>query len=87
VDTEQAVKVGRLVGARILVTGRAFALGKQQMITAKIIGTETSLVDGLLVKSEEGGDLGELTVELAEKIGKRLREVGPKLVASDEATR
>jgi hypothetical protein len=86
VDTDQAIKVGKLVGARILVTGRAFTLGRQQIITVKLIGTETSLVDGLLVKGEEGGDLGELIVRMAEKVGQRLREAGPKLVAGVDST-
>ena len=84
VDTQQAVKVGKLVGARILVVGKAFPMGKKLFITAKLIGTETSLVDGVIVKGELGGDVGELTIELAEKLGRRLREVGSKLVAQDD---
>src|SRR5690606_25893171 len=60
VDPQQTVRVGKLVGARILVTGRVFAVDRSVFITAKIIGTETTLVDGLLVKGRAGGDLGEL---------------------------
>jgi TolB-like protein len=85
VSTEQAVQVGKLVGARILVTGRAFALGKQVFITAKLIGTETSLVEGVLVKDENGGDVGKLVVSLATEIADRLRKAGPRLVASEDA--
>lgn len=85
VDTDKAVKIGKIVGARILVTGKAFPLGKQLFITAKIIGTETSLVEGLLVKGDTNGEVGDLVIELATKVGERLREVGPKLVASDDA--
>ena len=36
VDTSQAIKIGKLIGARILVVGKAFTLGKQLMITAGI---------------------------------------------------
>ena len=85
VDTDKAVKIGKIVGARILVTGKAFPLGKQLFITAKIIGTETSLVEGLLVKGDTNGEVGDLVIELATKVGERLREAGPKLVASDDA--
>jgi TolB-like protein len=85
VDTEQAVKVGKLVGARILVVGKAFPMGEKMFITAKLIGTETSLVDGVLVKGNLSADIGQLVVELSEKLTARLREVGPKLVAQDEA--
>ena len=52
VEADQALRVGRLVGARILVTGRAFRLGNNLYITAKVIGTETSLVDGVLVNGK-----------------------------------
>jgi len=87
VETEQAIKVGKLVGARILVVGKAFAMGKKMFITAKMIGTETSLVDGVIVKGELGDDIGEMVVQLAEKLAGRLREVGPKLVAQEDAGR
>jgi len=85
VDTHQAIRIGKLVGARILVTGRAFQMGNQMFITVKIIGTETSLVDAVLVKSSQGADLGDLVMELGSKVGDRLRSAGPRLVAEDSA--
>ena len=85
VDTEKAVEVGKLVGARILVTGRAFQLGKTLFVTAKLIGTETSLVEGVLVQGDSGEEMAKLLMELATQIGDRLRAAGPKLVASDDA--
>ena len=87
VDTDQAVKVGKLVGARIMVAGRAFRLGKQTFITAKLIGTETSLVDGVIVKGKVDADMADLVMELAVKVGQRLRKSGPKLVAEPDAGR
>ncbi len=85
VATEQAVQVGKLIGARILVAGKAFTLGKQMFITAKIIGTETSLVEGVLVRGAADADTSALVSELAEKLATRLRESGPKLVAQPDA--
>ena len=84
VDTDKAVKVGKLVGARILVTGKAFTMGKKLIITAKLIGTETSLVEGVLVKGDSNVDVGELLMDLATQIGDRLRTAGPKLVARED---
>jgi TolB-like protein len=84
VDGDKAVKIGKLVGARILVTGKAFTMGKKTFITAKLIGTETSLVEGVLVKGDASADVGELLVDLVTQIGDRLRTAGPKLVASDD---
>ena len=84
VDPEQAVKVGKLVGARIIVTGRVFTLGQQTFIVAKLIGTETSLVESVTAKGAADADLGELTVALSKDLSKRLRDNGPKLIASAE---
>ncbi len=85
VDADKAVQVGKLVGAKLLVTGRAFVLGKQLFVTAKIIGTETSLVDGVLVKGPDDADVGKLVVELTGKIADRVTKDGGRLIASNDA--
>ncbi len=84
VSNADAVKVGKLVGARIIVTGKAFTLGDQFFITAKLIGTETSLVEGVLVKSKVGDDPAALALQFAERLTARIREVGPRLTADDD---
>ncbi len=87
VKQEEAIKVGKLVGAKIMITGRAFRLGKDIFITAKLIGTETSLVEGVMVKDAASADMSALVVQLSEKLAAKLRQVGPKLVAAaDDAT-
>ncbi|MEX0885784.1 MAG: hypothetical protein WD009_05015 [Phycisphaeraceae bacterium] len=85
VDTNQAVRVGQIVGARILITGSAFQLGDQAFMTAKIIGTETTRVDGVLVQDEIATGLDQLVMTLAHKLAQRVAEVGPRLVASDRS--
>ena len=57
VEADKAIKIGKLVGAKILVTGRSFRLGKDVFITAKLIGTETSLVEGVMVKDAATADM------------------------------
>ncbi len=83
VDSDKAVKIGKLVGARLLVTGSAFTLGKQLTITAKLISTETTRVDSMAVKGAADADLGDLVGKLTEKLAARIVERGPKLVGSD----
>ena len=85
VDQDKAIKIGHLVGAKILVMGRAFMLDKTMVITAKLVGTETTLVDGLMVKGKPGGETADLVVEAAEKITQRLKAKGATLVASEPA--
>ena len=85
VESDKAITIGKLVGAKILITGKVFTLGKDTYVTAKIIGTETSLVEGVLVKGKENDDVGTLVAALSEKLNKQLVESGPKLVAQPEA--
>lgn len=84
VETSQAIDIGKIVGAEILITGKAFALGSNLFITAKLIGTETSRVEGVLVKGEQGVDLAALLMNLTEKVKTKLIQVGPDLVARKE---
>ncbi len=90
ISPQNATKLGQLVGARILITGKAFMLDKKMYLTAKIIGTETSQVEGLLVKGDQQYDLGKLVSDLSVKLATRVREAGPRLVAgplsSDDPT-
>lgn len=80
-ETEQAIKVGKLVGARVIVVGKAFQLGESLYITAKLVGTETTLVDGVLVKGNANARADELVISIAQQIAERLRINGAALVA------
>ena len=84
VDADQATKIGKLVGAKILVTGKVFLLDKQIFITAKLIGVETGLVDGIIIKGERDAEVAGLIMQLSEKLAKRIPLAAPKLIASDE---
>src|SRR5262245_40901789 len=44
VDDATAARVGHIVGAQVLVTGRAFPLDDELFIVGKVIGVETSRV-------------------------------------------
>lgn len=81
-ETEQAIKVGKLVGARVIVVGKAFQLGESRYITAKLVGTETALVEGVLVKGNASAPIDELVMSIAQQITERLRTNGSALVAN-----
>jgi len=84
VDSDKSIQIGKLVGARIMITGSAFVLGKQMTITAKLIGTETSLVEPVSVRGDASADLGDLVSKLSEKVAAKISEAGTRLVASAE---
>ena len=67
VSTESAAKVGNLTGAKVLVTGRVFAIDKSLTLVAKIIGTETSRVYGEVVNGKPDASIADLAAELAKK--------------------
>ena len=81
VKPDQAVQVGQLTGAKVLVTGSVIQVDKSIYVVAKLIGTETSRVLGASVKGEVPGDLGPLVEELAGEIGKTIKARADQLVA------
>ena len=71
-DPANAVQAGRIIGARVLVTGRVLASGNGALLVAKIMSTETSRVFGETASAPDLTSLEKPTAELAEKIGKLL---------------
>ena len=85
VSTETAAKVGKLTGAKVIVTGRVFRADKEILLVAKVIGTETSRVYGELVKgAAANASISDLSTELSKKIAKTIGEKGDQLVAKVE---
>ena len=83
VSNDQTIKVGKLVGAKLMVSGRAFRIGDKTVITAKILGTETSLVEVLMVKGTRKEAIDELVLALGQKIEERITKSGKKLLGKD----
>lgn len=66
VQQDQAIQVGRLTGAKIVITGSLFDVSGKKYIVAKIIGTETGRVLGTSVSGTDEIDV--LTQQLAEQV-------------------
>jgi TolB-like protein len=88
VRPEEAVRVGNLTGAKVLVTGSVLQVDATLYLVGKVIGTETSRVIGVSAKGPARDDLGELVEELAGKIaeviGERANELVAKPVSRDD---
>ncbi|MDF3130804.1 CsgG/HfaB family protein [Kiritimatiellaeota bacterium B1221] len=76
----EAVKLGQITGAKILITGSVIEAGESKYIVAKIIGTETSRVLGASVKGSIKGSTADLTEALAEKISGTVTERAKELL-------
>lgn len=81
VDSVSAAKVGQLTGAKVLVSGRVFRVGKELFMVAKVMGTETSRVYGAIAKGGADAVISDLAAQLASKIGELLRGKGTTLLA------
>lgn len=81
VNPGQAVRVGNIIGAKILVTGSVVRADRTLYLVAKIIGTETTLVRGVSVKGDVDGGIDKLAESLAGEVAKTILKDGPKLVA------
>jgi len=81
VDPQSAVKLGNLIGAQILVTGRVFKAGKNTYCIAKAISTATGR--SLPAQTQVNGDdwMGaatKLATELDASIAKNAADMAPK---------
>jgi TolB-like protein len=81
VKSGEATKVGQLTGAKLLITGSVIQVEKKTILVAKLIGTETSRVHGVSVEGKANDDLTTLVDQLAVKLGEKITEKAPELVA------
>lgn len=78
VSPDSQLQLGRLVGAKILITGSLFEAGGKKYAVAKIIGTETTRVLGCSASGH--GEYTDLAPELAAKIAAVLHKDADKLL-------
>jgi hypothetical protein len=69
-DPAAAAQTGRILGARVLVTGRLIPTGDNLVMVAKVMSVETSRVFGETVSTLATASLEKPTNELAEKVSK-----------------
>jgi len=81
VNPADAVRIGQIIGARILITGSISEVDKTVYVVAKVIGTETTRVLGESIKGHLSDPVGPMAEQLAEKIAKTINEKGDVLVA------
>ena len=84
INPETAAKIGHLTGAKVLITGRVFTVGRETMIVSKIIGTETSRVYGEVVRADTGQSVADMAAEMAKRIGSVVEAKADTLVAKVE---
>lgn len=82
---ESTAKIGHMLGAKILVTGKLALIGKTRMAAAKIIGVETGKVITLAQEYDSADTLSRAATGLSGQIVKTVQEQLPGLVAAQES--
>jgi hypothetical protein len=82
VDPATAASVGKLIGARILVTGRLFQMRNDLTATMQIMGTETSRVYGETVTHSVNDPLAKMAKSLAAKVSRTVLKRWDTLVVA-----
>lgn len=78
VSPNDAVKIGKMLGARILITGSVFKFRNKTYVVAKVIGTETTKVKGCSVNGTESLDI--LTEKLGTSVSNIIKKHGKDLM-------
>ncbi len=81
VNPDQAIQVGQLTGAKIIVTGSVVQVESNLYLVAKIIGTETTRVLGASVKGKTDDELGRMVEKLANEIAETISTKSDQLIA------
>lgn len=84
VKPDTAARLGRLVGAKALVTGRVFPSGDDLVVVVRAIGTETGRVYAESAKGAAHEPAGKLADILVAKLSSRLKSSREHLVAPPE---
>ncbi|MCA9402882.1 MAG: curli assembly protein CsgG [Candidatus Omnitrophica bacterium] len=83
VDPSTAARIGSLVGAKVIITGSAFAMGSEATYMAKIIGVETGLTYAEAVNQSVKESVDIAARALGDKVAATLSEKGSTLIAKN----
>ena len=83
VNAATAARVGELTGAKILVSGRVINVGKNTILVAKVIGTETSRVLATKVSARNPDELEARVDELGHAVAKLVQTKSGELLAPE----
>ncbi|MFN6162805.1 MAG: CsgG/HfaB family protein [Planctomycetota bacterium] len=88
VDPAEATQVGRLTGAKLLISGSVVRIKDDLYLIAKVMGTETSRLIGASVKGTANSKLEDLVEKLAAELdnalSKKMESLLPKVESESD---
>lgn len=85
VNPAEAAKLGQMLGAKVLVSGKLVKVGASRMAVAKVMGVETGRVHSLAEEYADAAQASTAAVALAEKILGKIQLPQAGLVATVES--
>lgn len=80
VNPDQALKVGKLSGAKLLLSGRVFRLGENTFVSARVISVETSRFKGLSITLPGEPGLDKIATRTGADLVKALPRLSEELL-------
>lgn len=77
----QAARLGELIGAEVIISGRVFAIDNRVHVVAKMISSSTGRVFGATAEYERQGEIDDAVSNLSLQIAKILKEKHAQLAA------
>jgi hypothetical protein len=85
VNPAEAAKLGQMLGAKVLVSGKLVKVGSSRMVVAKVIGVETGRVHSVAEEYADSAQATTSAVALAEKLLGKITTAEAGLVAKVES--
>ena len=84
-DPAHAVKVGKLLSAKYIVSTKGIVAGERMMVVARIVQTETTLFRNKTITLTKEGAVEDVAAKLTEHIRNGIRELGETVPEGNEA--
>jgi hypothetical protein len=81
VNPADAARLGQMLGAKVLISGKVVKVGNARMVVAKVTGVETGRVHSVAAEYNDPAAGSEAAVALAEKILGKINDADSGLVA------
>jgi TolB-like protein len=79
VNADEAIRIGKLVGAKYLIAGRVFRLGDSDHVTMRVVSVETARFKGVTLKMPGDSAVDEIAAGAAQELLKELPRLRAEL--------
>lgn len=85
IQQETAAKIGHMIGAQVLITGRLLEVGGKRMAVVKLIGVETSRVVSVSAEFADAAGVDDAAKKVAAQVAERLQDPKSGFTAEEES--